>query len=257
MTSSAQLRQLEFNPMPENSEALPPELQSKLKEPLPAAAIKPHPTKDNLSSIQPAFVIERMNDVFGIGGYREVYREVSVNLKEKTWNKGKQNERTVSLTVATVHGTLTIPKYGIHLENFGGCEQEDPGDALKGACTDAFTKMCSHLGIGLDVYKGKHDTPKPPDRKPVNNAQGKQPPPDVPKITIQAVVTETRKDTDTFFAKVGERLCATKQPEIIQKLADVKGKTVELLVSEVKTPKGVVFQIHKVISSWWEKGGQR
>lgn len=139
-------------PMREEEMRLPPELEAKLREPLPPQAITPHPSKTYLSSIKPAFIIERMNEVFGIGSYKETYREISVTTKEQHRQNGK-----VTLFVGTVHGTLEIPRFGIHLENFGGSENDDAGDALKGAATDAFTKMCSHLGIGLDVYKGKHD----------------------------------------------------------------------------------------------------
>ncbi len=136
---------------------LPPELQAKLKAPLPKEAIKPHPRLDGLSSINSAFIVERMNDVFGIGGYQEQYEKIDLSMREETVNKGTPEERVRKLWVATVHGKLTIPQYGIYLENFGGSDNEDPGDALKGACTDAFTKMCSHLGVGLDVYKSGRD----------------------------------------------------------------------------------------------------
>jgi len=141
--------------------ALPSELQAQLKAPMPEGAVKPHPTKSYLSTIKPAFVIERMNDVFGIGGYREIYREISVTSREEEYES-----RKALVFSATVHATLMIPKYGIHLENFGGSKNEDAGDALKGACTDAFTKMCSHLGVGLEIYKGKADGAKGDDLPP-------------------------------------------------------------------------------------------
>ena len=57
-------------------DALPDGLVAKLKAPLPAEAITPHPTKPWLSSIKPAFVIERLNDVFGPGGWQERYEFV-------------------------------------------------------------------------------------------------------------------------------------------------------------------------------------
>lgn len=139
-------------PMETQEVGLPAELQEKLKAAMPPEAVSQHPSKSYLSSIKPAFVIERMNDVFGIGGYREIYREISVSSQEKSYES-----RKALVFSATVHGTLMIPKYGIHLENFGGSDNEDAGDALKGACTDAFTKMCSHLGVGLEVYKGRGD----------------------------------------------------------------------------------------------------
>jgi hypothetical protein len=146
---------MDFQPEP-----LPPDLQAKLTEALPPEAITSNDKHSHLSSIKPAFVIERMNQVFGVGGYVERYREISMTTKEVVYKQGTPQERKVTLFVATVHGTLDIPKYGIHLENYGGSENENAGDELKGACTDAFTKMCSHLGIGLDVYKGTYDKPK-------------------------------------------------------------------------------------------------
>jgi hypothetical protein len=139
-------------PMDDLPEPLPIDLQNKLKAPLPDEAVKPHPKIEGLSSINAAFVIDRMNEVFGIGAYQEHYEKVDISSKEEVWGKGGANERKIKLHVATVHGRLTIPRYGVHLENFGGSDNQDLGDALKGACTDCFTKMCSHLGIGLGVY---------------------------------------------------------------------------------------------------------
>jgi len=160
-------------PMEMQEVGLPPDLQEKLKAPMPAEAVSQHPTKKYLSSIKPAFVIERMNDVFGIGGYREIYREISVTSKEAEYKEREDRPaRKAVVFSATVHATLIVAKYGIHLENFGGSENEDAGDALKGACTDAFTKMCSHLGVGLDVYKGKADSQESTPACPVCKKTG-------------------------------------------------------------------------------------
>jgi hypothetical protein len=52
---------------------------------------------------------------------------------------------------------LEIPDYGIHYECIAGASNDDMGDAAKGATTDAITKICSYLGIGIDVFKGQHD----------------------------------------------------------------------------------------------------
>lgn len=116
----------------------------KLKEPLPAAAVKPHPTKTFLSSIKAIYVVERLNDVFGIGSW---------HLKSEVIDN-----KTAMIVVKSV---LTIPEYGIELESFGGndnggenSKNHDTGDAYKGATTDALTKICSYLGIGMDVFKG-------------------------------------------------------------------------------------------------------
>jgi len=58
-----------------------------------------------------------------------------------------------------VRATLSIPRYAIAIEQFGGNDNPDRGDAYKGACTDALSKCASYLGIGMDVYKGLYEQP--------------------------------------------------------------------------------------------------
>lgn len=138
---------------------LTPEQVSMLKEPLPAEAVKPHPTKTFLSSIKAIYVVERLNKVFGIGSWK-LKSEVIDN---KT-------------AMIVVKSTLTIEDYGIELESYGGndnggenSKNHDTGDAYKGAVTDALTKICSYLEIGMDVFKGKKqpEQPKRPEVKKV------------------------------------------------------------------------------------------
>lgn len=121
-----------------------PEMTAMLREPLPAAAISQHPTKTYLSSIKAIFVTERLNKVFGVG----------------TW-KLKSDFVREDEGMIVVYTTLTIPEYGIELSSFGGNDNGgensknfDLGDAYKGATTDALTKICSWLEIGIDVFKG-------------------------------------------------------------------------------------------------------
>lgn len=123
---------------------LTPEQIKKLKEPLPVAAVKPHPTKTFLSSIKAIYVVERLNDVFGIGSWQ--LRSTVID---------------ASTAMIVVKSVLTIPEYGVELESFGGndnggenSKNHDTGDAYKGATTDALTKICSYLEIGIDVFKG-------------------------------------------------------------------------------------------------------
>jgi hypothetical protein len=121
------------------------EIMALLKKPLPPEAIKPHPTKSYLSTIKAIYVVERMNECFGIGGWI-INNEVV--LKEGKW--------------IVVKSTLKIPEYGILIPDiFGGNDNADLGDAYKGACTDALTKIGSYLGIGMDVYKGLAEQTKP------------------------------------------------------------------------------------------------
>lgn len=138
---------------------LSPEQVLLLQKPLPPEAVKPHPTKTFLSSIKAIYVVERLNQVFGIGSW---------SLKSEVIDN-----KTAMIVVRTV---LTIPEYGIELESFGGndnggenSKNHDLGDAYKGAVTDAFTKICSYLEIGIDVFKGKGD--KKPENKQPDNKQ--------------------------------------------------------------------------------------
>src|ERR1700722_12542257 len=119
---------------------LPEELKTKLKEPLPAGAVSANPQKPGLSAIRVIYVVERLNDVFGLNGWRV------------------DNAVVETGRMVVVRATLAIPKYGIAIEQFGGNDNPDRGDAYKGACTDALSKCASYLGIGMDVYKGLNDT---------------------------------------------------------------------------------------------------
>lgn len=137
---------------------LPQEIQEILRKPLPREAIGKHPRIEGLSSIKPAFVLERLNEAFGIGGWDDTVEVIDRSTRNETWGSGTPNQKQVILHVATVHLTFIVEKYRIHKENFGGNDNLDLGDALKGARTDALTKIASELGVGLDVYKSGRDT---------------------------------------------------------------------------------------------------
>lgn len=128
------------------NQILPQEKVDELKKPLPPQAIKPHPTKTFLSTINPIYVVERLNEVFGIGSW---YFDTEVIIKE---NK-----------MIVVKGELTVPEYQIRISAYGGNDNPDLGDAYKGAQTDSLTKAASYLGIGVDVWK---DTKKQPEKQP-------------------------------------------------------------------------------------------
>jgi hypothetical protein len=85
------------------------------------------------------YVVERLNDVFGLNG----------------WHVDNEVVETGQMVV--VRATLSVPRYAIAIEQFGGNDNPDRGDAYKGACTDALSKCASYLGIGMDVYKGLYD----------------------------------------------------------------------------------------------------
>jgi hypothetical protein len=129
-------------PSTENSidtSQLPQDVMAKLKEPLPREAVSPNPQKPGLSVIKVIYVVERLNDVFGLNGWHV------------------DNEVVETGRMVVVRATLSVPRYAIAIEQFGGNDNPDRGDAYKGACTDALSKCASYLGIGMDVYKGLYE----------------------------------------------------------------------------------------------------
>lgn len=130
------------------------EMRDKLRKPLPPEAVSQHPTKKYLSSIKSIYVVERINDVFGLG----------------SWTlKSEVVERLEKFVV--VKSILEIPEFGFYGEAYGGNDNVDIGDAYKGATTDGLTKIAAQqLEIGIDVFKGHSittsaSTEKPPTQK--------------------------------------------------------------------------------------------
>lgn len=147
-----------------------------LKAPLPEKALKPHPTKKNsegtpMTTIKPQYVIDRLNEVFGVGGWQFKTREVH---HEKNIRTTAALKERIEFTTAA-HSSLIVEQYGIHLECIAGNTNDDLGDAFKGAGTDALTKMASYLGIGADIWRGTQDNKKPA-AKPTETPQPITPP---------------------------------------------------------------------------------
>ena len=117
-----------------------------LNKPLPREALKPHPTKSYLTTINSIYVTERLNDVFGVGAWR--IKTEQVDSKDNYNKDGKVTNRMV--VTKTI---FEVPEYGIYMECFGGNDNADLGDAYKGSTTDALTKIGSYLGIGAHVWK--------------------------------------------------------------------------------------------------------
>lgn len=179
--------------------------RNKLRAPLPAEAVTQHPTKTYLSSIKAIYVVERINDVFGVGSFHL---------------KTDMVERHEGGTVV-VKTSLSIPTYNIYLEAFGGNDNGgeksknfDLGDAFKGATTDSFTKIASYLEIGIDVFKGKGNkspipgkTPKPTEKKVTTTPQS-----EYEKASKQHVQTGIAKAPETCLDK------ANKVPRLLEEL---------------------------------------
>ena len=148
-----------------------PEQKEALDRRLPDEAVSQHPTKKFLSSIKSIYVTERLNEVFGVGSWR-----VETEIVERS-------ERMVVVKLR-----FSIPEYGIYYECFGGNDNADLGDACKGATTDALTKVCSWLGIGAEVFKGRQTgAGAPPQRSVQRQPAAPDPiPPVAPKKRITA-----------------------------------------------------------------------
>lgn len=129
------------------------EQREELRKPLSDKAISQHPTKKFLSSIKAIYVVERLNDVFGVGVWKIKNKVISSDGK---W--------------VIVQAFFTITGYDVEIDQFGGNDNADPGDAYKGAATDALTKIGSYLEIGIDVFKGL-SIPSSNDKKEYKNPE--------------------------------------------------------------------------------------
>lgn len=121
------------------------EQKTQLSQPIPEWALKKHPTKTYLTVIHPMSVIERLNQVFGVGTW---------HFKTEFISCDEVDQKSRMAYMSAVRGILTIPDYNIHIEQYGGSTNDDKGDALKGGATDALTKCASYLGVGESIYKG-------------------------------------------------------------------------------------------------------
>ncbi len=148
--------------------------EAKLKSPLPSEAIKQHPSKRYLSTIRDIYVIERLNEVFGVGSWRLKVEHITT--------QGK---------MVVVKVLFTIPEYNIEYECYGGNDNSDLGDAYKGATTDALTKICSWLGIANEVWKDKTSQERTQTSNPTtrSKSQTKQ------KLSTEALMDDAFADT--------------------------------------------------------------
>lgn len=109
-----------------------------LTRPLPKDALKKHPSRSYLTTINPIYVTDRLNEAFGVGGWNFNPEIVDDDTDPK---------------MVIIRGTLTADKHSIKVVQFGGNNNDDRGDAYKGASTDALTKCASYLGIGAEVWR--------------------------------------------------------------------------------------------------------
>lgn len=144
-----------------------PEQIKKLSEPFPAVALSPiegSKGKDGqpLTSIGAYYIIKRLNDVFGLGGWQYVYtpiQEIDLGERKNKWDnveKIKEFITDVTITLFDKNGnTLNITSPGGHTQ-FGIFGTTD---SRKSAVTSGISKCASMLGIGQEIFMGlsSHD----------------------------------------------------------------------------------------------------
>lgn len=130
-----------------------------LNKALPEWAVKDHPTKRGMSAIHPMAIIDRLNEVFGVGKWNFKTEYIQCNpwtQKVAVYKNGQKTDETKDrqMYMSAVKGILEVPSLQLHIEQYGGSSNDDMGDALKGGATDALTKCASYLGVGASIYKG-------------------------------------------------------------------------------------------------------
>ncbi|MCB0018758.1 MAG: hypothetical protein KDE09_13290 [Anaerolineales bacterium] len=158
---------------------------SALRAPFPVEALSADTSRGfELTSIKAAFIIERLNEVFGPCGCgwryvhspfefaeSEMLTEVALQFRvvEGGCDPVVWDAQTRGWAFAPDSGAWSWPIYapGGRRPNKGNAPFTD---ARKGAITDGLTKAASMIGVGQDVFKGLVRTgptpPKAPERAP-------------------------------------------------------------------------------------------
>jgi len=131
------------------------EIREQLRAPMPAESITQHPTKTFLSTIKAIYIVERLNDVFGVCGWT-IEHEIVSDEPDYVSMKG----RIIVWEQDGTHALVTPWQYGGHKKTGKNTE---PADGYKSAVTDCQSKCASYLEIGIDVFKGKSGKPGKPD----------------------------------------------------------------------------------------------
>jgi len=205
-------------------EKISQEIRDRLRAPFPKEAISQHPTKTFLSTIKAIYIVERLNDIFGIGGWTLVHEIVS-DEPEYVSVRGK-------IVIGEPYNISTPEQYGGH--NKTG-KNTEPADGYKSAVTDCQSKCASYLEIGIDVFKGLKDAPKgknQPKQEPINTptqAKGV-----VDKVTLErqlweAMDTLTDEKKKEFFLWLTQKYEGKGVQELTMMLKDIAETKVEFL----------------------------
>ena len=118
------------------------DIRLELRKPFPHSALGKVPGKSYLTSIKAMYVVERLNDVFGVGRW-DYSHEVIKEQHGQVLIKGVLIILDYDCTIPTQYGSHKVEGKGVDL-----------ADGYKSAITDGLTKCASYIEIGIDVFKG-------------------------------------------------------------------------------------------------------
>jgi len=119
------------------------EMRDELRKSFPKEAYSEHPTKPFLTTLKAMYVIERLNDVFGVGRW-----SIEHSVVERTNDYVLIQGNFISLD----YDIITPSQYGGHKTSGNNTEI---ADGYKSAITDCISKISSYLEIGIDMFKGE------------------------------------------------------------------------------------------------------
>lgn len=135
------------------------EIVEELKEHLPAGAYSAIPHATYLTEIDPAYLREKLTEVFGIAGFGWWFDYGEDDLI--TWTEQRNNKTHFFAYFKRFEfryryreeedGEVKVSRA---ILSSGGSDNRAPGDAVEGAITNAIGKSAKKLLFQLDVYKG-------------------------------------------------------------------------------------------------------
>jgi transposase len=150
----------------ENTTAKWMDIYNKLSEPLPREAIRKVDEYRGLVGFNTQYVVERLNEVFGILGWshdvekdsngdRKYHRvKVPYIMDKKTGELGEKEFIICEAELSILNPETGEPIKKIHTTGGMAIIRGDIDDAYKGAKTEALCKAASYIGVGAEAYKG-------------------------------------------------------------------------------------------------------
>ena len=179
-----------------------------LTAPLEDGAYKSVPGATGLTNIDPAYLREKLTEAFGLCGSGWWFGfgddGLEVLYVEKTYKRNTPKEYKITEARAIIRKFELFytyrweeggePLISTGVLSAGSSDDSDPGNAIKGAITNALGKAASMLLWQLDVYKGKKDGKRPANGKESKQGRtGELPEPITPTISAPALLA-TRND---------------------------------------------------------------